>query len=183
MKGRRTLSGVKQSAVIILKPAPRLRSSQHGEMHLIFLGKWLVSMPLPSTSPWYLSHMVPWWALSCSSLFMDWTVVYRGSKKYREVTRAEGTMEDSGEDSGTAGKTEGRTVLGGDGELSKQTHVDLHSPVNKLILWKWNQHAAFTRWNIMCWSTGCGQNTVPINAMHFELLCCLSLITARQLHR
>ena len=45
-------------------------------------------------------------------------------------------MEDSGEDSGTAGKTEGRTVLGGDGELSKRTHVDLHSPVNKLILWK-----------------------------------------------
>ena len=34
-----------------------------------------------------------------------------------------------------AGKTAGRET-GGEREISKQTHVDLHSPVNKLILQK-----------------------------------------------
>ena len=81
--------------------------------------------------------------ICCGKLhrFSDPSVACGGIEKQRGNEDSRGVREDSGEDWEDNGEDNGEDRRatrkpGGDKELSKLTHVDLHSPVNKLILHK-----------------------------------------------
>ena len=137
---------------------------------------------------------------SSSISHLDWSIgglsrnweVKRGKEDGEDERMARTSGRRGREGAGRRGRGRGQQERG-DMKLSnkrKLSHGDLYSPVNKLILLKWNEHAATRRditcWSSTsrerCWSAGSSRNVVPIIA-RYQLLHHSSLIAARQLHR
>jgi len=122
---------------VVVNQSPWLESCQHGKMRLMVLENsqcrccyYRLHLGIHFTR----SHVI-----CCLRRFLDLNVACGGIEKQRgnEDSRGGGVREDSEEDSEDNGKDRRATRKpGGDKELSKLTHVDLHSPVNKLILHK-----------------------------------------------
>jgi len=100
--------------------------------------KQSMSTLLLPTSPWYPFHTVACHLLPTSilgskcCLWRHWEAEGKRGQRGEVGEDSEEDSEDNGEDRRATRKPRG------DKELSKLTHVDLHSPVNKLILHKWN---------------------------------------------
>ena len=91
MKERRTAPGCRvghiESAVVVLKPVPLIKTTPAQWDASDSPRKWSVSTLLQSISPWYPSHMAPYRTLIYSGQFTDWSAVCRGGEKQREVAR------------------------------------------------------------------------------------------------